>query len=41
VTGYLDRTKYSLKASDEGGTLHFYWFWCPAGRVPGLFLYFG
>lgn len=23
VTGYLDRTKYSLKASDEGGTLHF------------------
>jgi hypothetical protein len=21
VTGYLDRTKYSLKASDEGGTL--------------------
>ena len=24
VTGYLDRTKYSLKASDEGGTLHFY-----------------
>lgn len=23
VTGFLDRTKYKLKASDEGGTLHF------------------